>query len=168
MNPIEEEHMKRRDSRTPAAGVAVLALALLGAGCSESIAGLPSVDEGDLKPGHTILGEGAGITLTAQAPTFTPGQPVTLTLANSTNADVGHNLCFWGMEKRTENAWVLQEIPRICTTVLYQLGTGATTTYQAILPTEVTPGEYRFRVAIYLASEEAFRDQVSQPFEVED
>jgi hypothetical protein len=101
------------------------------------------------------------------APAFEPGGEVTLTLENGTQADVGYNLCFHGIEERSGDTWDLVPLSHICTTVLHILGPGDTVHNETTLPESLEPGEYRFRAALHLLGAGEFRDQVSEAFHVE-
>ncbi len=159
--------MARRHRNALGLGLAVLAFVGLAAACDDSIAGPPSVDDEDLRPGFALLGEEWDLSLRAEAPAFEPGGKVTLALENGTQSDVGYNLCFHGIEERSGDEWHLLEASRVCTTVLHILGPGDTVHYDTTLPESLEPGEYRFRAALHLLDEGDFRDQVTEPFRVE-
>lgn len=144
--------------------VAVLSF-LVAAGCQESISG--PAEGFDLQPGYALLSGEADVTLRVEADAFAPGAPVTLVLENESGEQVGFNLCFNALERRTGGSWVLELDPRVCTAHLNLLGTGGTAEYETALPSDLAPGEYRFRIALWLMGREEPRDQVSGSFHVD-
>jgi hypothetical protein len=153
--------------RIPSIGsslIATFAFVTLNTACSDD-SGLPT-EAGAPDIGHALLGAEAGVTLRAEADRFEPGAPVTLVLENGSGNDVGYNLCVHELEERTADGWVLKPLGHACILPLFILGPSASTTYEASLPEDLGPGEYRFRIGLYLDDGEG-RDQVSNTFEIE-
>ncbi len=136
--------------------------------CEDSVTAPPSEDF-ELQPGHALLAEGADVTLEVEADGFEPGAEVTLLLVNQSGEPVGFNLCFHELERFTDDGWKGSEEQedRICTAVLHIIDPGEDARYEASLPATLSPGEYRFRVALHLMDQGEFRDQVSDPFHIE-
>lgn len=135
--------------------------------CSDSVTAPPVEDSFDFQIGHALLGAGADVTLRAEAESFVPGGAVTLVLSNGSAEEVGFNLCFHGLERRSGNDWESLDISQTCTTHLNLLSPGQSADYATSLPGNLGSGEYRFRIALYLVGQNEARDQVSDPFQVE-
>lgn len=146
--------------------LSVLTLVAVLAACSESSTEPPAGEDFDFQVGNALLASGAGVTLRAEAAQWSPGAPVTLTLENNSSSTVGFNLCFHALERRNGEGWSLMQDARVCTAHLDTAGAGASHSHQTHLPQTLPAGEYRFRVALYLASENASRDVASSPFQV--
>jgi hypothetical protein len=121
---------------------------------------------GDLQPGYSLLSEGSGIALVAEADAFEPGEPVLLKLENHSSENIGFNLCFHALEHRVDDQWVLDPSMATCTMHLDVAGPGQTAEYPTTLSSELEAGEYRFRIALYLMDQDELRDQVSDGFVV--
>lgn len=147
-------------------GVATLLLVMNTLGCSTSITDTVPRSADDLGPGYTLMQDGSGLVLRAEAERYAGGEPVSLVLDNETGDNVGYNLCFHGIERRTGTAWTLLNDPRTCITILYYLESGDSASFESVLPNPLAPGEYRFRIAVYLLNGNEYRDLVSEPFHV--
>ncbi len=145
----------------------LLPLLFVGVGCSDSVSGPDHGEDVDLQPGYALVAQGTEVPLRAEADGFEPGAPVTLFLENGSNEDLGYNLCFHALERRSGSEWEMEEDGRICTTVLNILSPGAVAEYGTTLPEDLAPGEYRFRVALFFMTQEEHRDQVSGSFQIE-
>lgn len=144
-----------------------LSLVLVVAGCHQSTAG-PGLDQDvALQPGNALLANEADLTLLAEADSFEPGAEVALTLVHHAGEQVGFNLCSHALERRNGDDWTMLEFFRICTAHLNLLSPGETAEYEAALPSGLSSGEYRFRIALYLVDGEDQRDLVSNSFEVQ-
>jgi hypothetical protein len=95
-------------------------------------------------------GEPEGM-LTTDRNSYRAGQTATLRLHNLLDHDIGYNLCFSTLEQNVNGAWVDSPIQddRICTAELRILPPGETATFDgATIPSDLPPGEYRFRTQI--------------------
>lgn len=146
--------------------LAVLPLAAVAA-CGEGSTQPSAVDDFDFQVGNALLASGEDVTLRAEAARWAPGAPVTLELQNGSGGTVGFNLCFHALERRTAEAWSLLQGDRVCTAHLDTLAPGGRHRHETHLPGTLPPGEYRFRVALYLLKEKLSRDVVSAPFSVD-
>lgn len=144
----------------------ILTFLAAAAGCQDSISE-PSEEGAALQPGHALLGAATDVRLSVEASAFAPGAPVTLVLENRSAEQIGFNLCFHAIERRSGAEWVPQPDSRICTTHLNLLDPGATARHDAELPA-LADGEYRFRVALHLMGQQQHRDQVSDSFTIGD
>lgn len=143
---------------------APLAVLVLGfGGCDDS----PTSLHGDaaFQVGHALLDDEVDVVLRAEADVFEPGADVTVVLEHRAGEQVGYNLCFHAIERRSGDEWVTQESLRLCTADLRLLEAGETARFDTILP--AAAGDYRFRTALWLMERDERRDQVSEPFQVE-
>lgn len=152
----------------PAAAMFLLAALpfLAATACTDPVSDPLTEGDPDLQVGNTLLDSQSEVTLRAEGGPFVAGGPVTLVLQNGSSEQLGHNLCFHGLERRSGSSWELLPDGRVCTAHLNVLAAGATASYQASLPAGLQAGEYRFRVALYLMEGQDTRDQVSQVIQV--
>lgn len=143
-----------------------LSFLILAAGCTLEPP-TPGGFESPLHVGYALLGEDAGITLTADAESFEPGAPMTLVLENDAGEPVGFNLCGHALERRAGESWELLHSGNVCTLQLNALESGEAFEYQTALPEGLEPGEYRARAGLHLLDSDERRDQVSNTFRVE-
>jgi hypothetical protein len=150
-------------------GSIVAALMLVSAACNETPTGDAGDQEHPLEPGHAALSEDTDVNLGIEAARFQPGAEVTLVLENHSEEDVGHNLCFHALERRSNDDWAAAEEQedRVCTLVLHILPPGDTARYDTTLPDPLPAGEYRYRVTVHFMDRDEHRDQASDPFQVE-
>ncbi len=137
------------------------------AGCEDSVAGPPAGDDLTLEPGHAAVATETDVHLRTEAGALEPGGTVTLFLDNESGEQVGFNLCFHAIERRSGEDWTMLPDGRICTTQLHLLDSGGTAQYEATIPEDLEAGEYRFRVSVHLMESEVHRDLVSGGFMVE-
>lgn len=142
-----------------------LPLLVLAAACSESTTE-PPAEGGALQPGYALLGDNADVQLSVEADAFAAGAPITLVLQNHSSGEIGFNLCFHAIERRTGDTWTAEADDRICTTHLDLLAPGGSHRYDTALPSALAAGEYRFRVALELMGQQTRRDQVSGAFTI--
>jgi hypothetical protein len=160
--------MRRRMSWSPPAAALATLLTLAAAGCQESPAGPPAADEFELTPGSYALAEaGSGAALRAEAEAFVSGGGVRLVLENGSGEPLGYNLCVHALEGRVGSGWSPLPDTRICTMELRLLQAGGSASFDAILPGDLSAGEYRFRVAVHFMETGRMRDLASAPFTVE-
>jgi len=158
-------------NRWRSAGLALAAvpfMALVTAGCQDSVSGPGSGEPFDLTPGVYVLADpGSGASLRAEADPFIPGGGVRLVLENASGEVLGYNLCTHALERNDGVEWKALPVSRVCTMELRLLNPGAEAGYDAILPEELSAGEYRFRVAVNFMDTERHRDLASTAFQVE-
>ena len=158
-------------NRWRSAGLALAAvplLALATGACQDSMSGPGSGEPFDLNPGVYVLADpGSGASLRAEADAFIPGGAVRLILENVSGEPLGYNLCAHALERSEGGEWNALTIPRVCTMELRLLDPGAEADYDATLPESLTPGEYRFRIAVSFMDTERHRDLASVAFQVE-
>jgi hypothetical protein len=122
----------------------LLAILLLAAFACQPPAGEPFPTE----PRAAAQPEGM---LTTERTNYTAGQTATLRLHNLLDHDIGYNLCFSTLERNVDGAWLDSPIQddRFCTAELRILPPGETATFDgATLPSNLPPGEYRFRTRV--------------------
>jgi hypothetical protein len=161
----------RSMNRWRSGGVALAAvpfMALVTAACQDSLSGPGSGEPFDLNPGVYVLADpGSGASLRPEADAFIPGGGVRLVLENASSEVLGYNLCTHALERNDGGEWSALAIPRVCTMELRLLDPGAEADYDATLPEDLTPGEYRFRIAVNFMDSERHRDLASVAFQME-
>lgn len=97
------------------------------------------------------------------------GDPITLTLTNRSDRQIGYNLCPAVLDRRVGGEW--QEHPErpaeVCTMELRILEPGASDTFRHTLPATLPAGSYRFRLGVEWPLGEDRAGVASEPFEVE-
>lgn len=148
----------------------LLPLLLAFAACEDTVTGIGSGEDHPLQPGYALLPADSDLTLNLEAETFAAGQTVSLVLSNGTDQRVGFNMCFHVVEQLTDGDWerVTLDQGRICTLIHHSLDPGGSATYHTSIPSALGPGEYRFRIAVTMESDQEFRDQVSPSFALGD
>jgi hypothetical protein len=150
------------------ARLGALAFALVAVTACSDLVGVDLQETADLLPGNPILAAGSGVTFRAEFPgSDEPGStPVRLVLSNGSTGDLGYNLCFHTLERRTGDAWAPVNQLTVCTAELRTLVPGAQATFDTNLPPALEPGTYRYRVALHLPGQGGRRDQVTALFEI--
>ena len=109
-----------------------------------------------------------GIAYEADRSVYAPQDSIVTTLANTSDADVGYNLCTAVLERRTGGGWtrVARTPERTCTLPLYVLHPDESATYREAASVVPGPGTYRLRARIETPVPGARRDMVTDPFTV--
>jgi hypothetical protein len=110
----------------------------------------PHPPEGGPTEAARAAGEPDGLLWTDRA-SYAPGSSATLFLRNAYDTQLGYNLCFSALERRTDaGAWepsAVQE-DRVCTAELRILEPGDTASFQLRIPPPLPAGEYRYRTRL--------------------
>jgi hypothetical protein len=108
------------------------------------------------------------VVLRTDAAQYAAGDSVRLTLENHTDAEIGHNLCFAGLQVERNDEWIESPVreDRVCTTILHLLSPHESASYGHRLPDELPPGRYRFQDRIELMGEPQRRAVYSNAFVV--
>ena len=110
--------------------------------------------------GGTTEGAVSGATLSAQP----SGNTVRLTLTNSSDAQLGYNLCSSLLERREGGAWREVRTDEVCTMELRMLAPGASATFDKTWPATAGSGEFRYRTRVEMPLGGGSRDLATEPF----
>ncbi|HSK20693.1 MAG TPA: immunoglobulin-like domain-containing protein [Longimicrobiales bacterium] len=110
--------------------------------------------------------DAAGISLTAAPTPAMAGDSVTLTLDNSTDGQIGYNLCASSLEQQTASGWEVVPSDVVCTMELRTLEAGSEVEYRTHLPAELAEGQYRYRTNVEIMSTGDYRSVTSNAFRV--
>ncbi|HEX6367290.1 MAG TPA: hypothetical protein VF006_00075 [Longimicrobium sp.] len=100
---------------------------------------------------------------------YTPQDSIVTSLVNTSDAEVGYNLCLTALEKRTSGGWtrVARNPEQPCILPLYILRPGESATYREAASRLPGPGIYRLRTAVETPVPGPQRDVVTDPFILE-
>ena len=73
---------------------------------------------------------------------------IRLTLDNGASQPIGYNLCPSELQKRSVSGWVRVETGEVCTMEQRTLNPGHDATFEKRLPSNLTPGDYRYVASI--------------------
>ena len=81
---------------------------------------------------------------------YSPGDSVTATLTNTTEYELGYNLCFATLQRDTDSGWEQtdRDMEGYCLAIQYHLKPGKEATYDYHLPDQLPDGEYRYRTNV--------------------
>lgn len=92
-----------------------------------------------------------GVSFTVSDTTASTGDTIQLILSNTSEHDLGFNLCFAALERREDDGWIsVQRYPdnSACPDNLGRLPSGASTTFPQVIFPFIEPGVYRLRDTI--------------------
>jgi hypothetical protein len=100
---------------------------------------------------------------------YTPQETIVTTLINTSDTEVGYNLCGAALEKRTGGGWtrVFRTPEPACIQPLYLLQPGQTATHREPASSLPGPGTYRLRTRVETPVPGSRADVVTDPFTVE-
>ena len=78
----------------------------------------------------------------------TGGTPVTMRLVNTSDREVGYNLCDAVLERRSNGLWQPAEVGRSCFSIRYSLQPRSQAVEIRVLPSDLVPGVYRFTAPV--------------------
>ena len=97
-----------------------------------------------------------------------PGGSAVLTLRNGSSEAIGYNLCVGALERREADLWVpALSSANGCAPALSTLAPGEEASAEAVLPTGLGGGDYRFVTQVGLAGDWARTQVRSESFTVE-
>jgi hypothetical protein len=99
---------------------------------------------------------------------YTPQDSIATTLVNTSNADVGYNLCTSTLESRSGGGWTrVERTPEHpCALVLFVLAAGESAAWREPATAVPGPGTYRLRTGIETPVSGRRIDVVTEPFTV--
>lgn len=100
---------------------------------------------------------------------YTPQETIVTSLINTSDTEVGYNLCGAALEKRTEGGWtrVARTPEPACIQPLYILDPGETATHHEPASSLPGPGTYRLRTRVETPVPGPGAEVVTDPFTVE-
>jgi hypothetical protein len=101
---------------------------------------------------------------------YTPQESIVTSLINTSDTEVGYNLCGAALEKRTGGGWTrVSRTPEpACIQPLYLLKPGETATHREPASAFPGPGTYRLRTRVETPVPGLRADVVTDPFTVEE
>ena len=99
---------------------------------------------------------------------YTPADSVVTSLVNTSDDDVGYNLCLTALEKRSGGSWtrVARNPEQPCILPLYILRPGESATYREAASRFPGPGTYRLRTDVETPVPGPRMEVVTDPFTV--
>jgi hypothetical protein len=122
--------------------LSLLLIALLFAGCG--LTGSSNKSPGD-------------VALTIDQESYELGSTVTATLANTSDQQVGYNLCFSYLERKQDNDWVSVPTPGTCEAILKLLPPSEESQFSLVLADNLnlsTSGTYRIATEVEVEGED--------------
>ncbi|WP_420124938.1 hypothetical protein [Longimicrobium sp.] len=112
----------------------------------------------------------AGVVYGADRQAYSLADEIVVTLANTSDAEVGYNLCGAALEQRTGGGWTRvsrnPEMP--CIQPLYILRPGERASVREAASRFPGPGTYRLRTGIESPMQGPWKQVVTQPFTVQE
>ncbi len=109
-----------------------------------------------------------GVAYQVDRKVYTPQDNIVASLVNTSEVDVGYNLCTADLERLTRGSWkrVARTPERMCIEPLYILHPGESATYREPASVVPGPGTYRLRTHVEAPISGGRQSVVTQPFTV--